>query len=793
MLKDLSENSSIQFPAQKKGLSAKNEQWKIDCIDAGEYMSIYSKNKIRKSYYNKKINYDLYNDIIEESDITKIADPYKLGIKYQPNKIQNYPLINPKIDLLVGEEAKRTFDWAIRMTNEAPLIEKRLADTKEIKEFLVKLANSDLSEEEIKEEIEDFHRYINFTKKDFREMAATYILKHLEQQEQFKIKFNNGMKDALISAEEIYQWEIVSGEPKLIKLNPLNTHVVLSGDSHYIEDADIIAIDGYYSPGQIQDRYYDQLSDKEITQIEEAVYDRLGGTSGAVPDAILDRKSISLIEDAIHKVKDATDYSETLSPMDEDGNLRVVKVYWKSKRKMKIVTAYDAKGREIKKLMPEYYKLAPGETQKIIWISEWYEGHKIYLPNQKAIYTNIKIKDVQYRNLNNPSICYPGIIGTIYTVNNQPAQSFMDKGKPYQYLYNVLMNNIESLIATNWGKILKIPLHEIPDGWDVDKWLAYAKTFKAVPTDLFKEGKKGAAIGKIAGGLQQNAPFLDMEVGNSINLYVQMAAMIEDRIGMVLGVTRAREGQISRSELVGNTERQVVQSSHITEYYFLEHEYLKKRVMLAGIETAKIAWKGTKKLNVIFDDFTRKLVEIDMDQIRSIEYDLTIDGSFKTTKINNLIEQLAQAAFQNQMIDYASFIDILQTDSIAEKKRKLQELQEQRKKEAQEARKQEIQAAQQAEAQKRKDEFDIIKYKEEQANKRKAMEINARFVDNDRDNDGIADTTEVQQEQIKKETKLEETRMKLEHDSIEREKDRKLKEKELSIEEKKLKNETKNK
>jgi hypothetical protein len=46
---------------------------------------------------------------------------------------------------------------------------------------------------------------------------------------------------------------------------------------------------------------------------------------------------------------------------------------------------------------------------------------------------------------------------------------------------------------------------------------------------------------------------------------------IEDMASEISGVSKQREGSIASNELVGNVERSVVQSAHITEPWFWVH------------------------------------------------------------------------------------------------------------------------------------------------------------------------------------------------------------------------------
>ena len=84
--------SIFQFPAQKKTLAQKTDKWGKECIDAAITITTGDTSKIRKSKTAKKINYDLINGIINESDIENAFNP--MGIKGAnfPAKTQNYPI-----------------------------------------------------------------------------------------------------------------------------------------------------------------------------------------------------------------------------------------------------------------------------------------------------------------------------------------------------------------------------------------------------------------------------------------------------------------------------------------------------------------------------------------------------------------------------------------------------------------------------------------------------------------------------------------------------------------------------
>jgi|TARA_R110000787_G_scaffold40193_4_gene100161 hypothetical protein len=698
---------TLLFPSQKKSFAQKNEQWRKDCIDAGEGLALYNNSGIRKSYYTKKTNYNLYSDILDQSDIERTCNPLGVLGMDSPAKMQNYPISNPKIDLLVGESTKRRFDWKVRVTNDEAISAKE----QDLKVQFGALLDSHLTKEikpgEQAEQLKAFHNFSNYEYQDVRERSATHILTYLYEQQKMSYKFAKGFKDALICAEEIYQADIVGGEPVFNRLNPLNVHVVRSGESPYIEDADIILIRGYLSPGQIVDEYSDTLTSTQITTIESGFSTNSNASSGIdignKPDLAIN------VDDAI-ELAVLENNGDHGSPFDNNGNILVSKTYWKSIKKMLKVKFYDEDGDAQSELHDETYKIDKdkGEEATPVYASEWWEGHKIGGSTglsadngTSAIYTKMQPRPVQFRKMENPSKCHPGIIGTIYNTNDNVGISLMDRMKPYQYLYNILAYNVELSVSKNYGKIMRLGLHEIPEGWKIDKWMSFAQGMNIAVYDAFKEGNKGAAQGKLAGAMSPQSPVIDMEMGNTIQLYMNMMSFIKQEMGEIAGVSNARQGQIETREAVSNTEREITQSSHITEYWFSEHEYTKIRCMEVLLQTAKIAWKNknNKKVQHVLDDGSTTMFQIDGDFMES-EYGIQITNGAKSFELIENLKQLAHAGIQNQMINFSDLLDIYTTDSVASIRRKIQrsdlEKQErdaQAQKQAQEMQAQQLEAA----------------------------------------------------------------------------------------------------
>jgi len=673
----LNNGNNTQFPSQKKSTSSKTPKWRKKCVDGAEALAIWGNDTLRQSYYNKKINFDLYSDILDQTDVERTCNPHGLGGLTAPAKMQNYPICNPKIDLLVGESIKRRFDFKVRVINADAISEKE----EELKGKLIQIITEDIkndssSEEEMAEKMKKFQNYVDFDYQSARERVGTQILTYLYKHLRLDTLFAKGFKHALISAEEIYLIDIIAGEPVVKNVNVLNVSTVRSGESNKIEDSDIIVISGYMSPGQIIDEYHDELKPREIDRVEN---DMIGNSSAESAIDIGKKPDLTLkLEDTVNAafLENDTNYGSTF---DGAGNIRVVKAYWKSMRLIKKVKSINAEGEYEYSFKDENFQIdkTKGEEETILWVSEWWEGHKIGGgvgdENDDGIYVRMQPKKVQYRSMENPSKCHPGIVGTIYNTNSNIGVSLMDRMKPYQYLYNILAYNTELMIAKNKGKIMRLGLHEIPEGWQIDKWLSMAESMNVAVYDAFKEGNKGASQGKVAGAMNAQSPVIDMEMGNSIQLYMNMMAYIKQELGEIAGVSAARQGQISTREAVGNVEREVAQSSHITEYWFMEHDQVKLRVLECLLQTAKYAWKdkNNKKVQYVLDDGASIMMNLDGVEFNESEFGLLITDGAGSAELMQSMKSLAHAGIQNGILNYTQLIDIFSTESISSIRKKL--------------------------------------------------------------------------------------------------------------------------
>ena len=707
-----------QFPRQALPDRRKTAKWGKQCVLWAESKSYQNYNPVRKSVTHKKTNYDLLRGKIHMEDVSLILNPADVQADYIPEKIQHFPIMNAKLEVLIGEELKRPFDWRAIVTNMNAVSEiEEAKKTELLNSFKQVIENDSLSEEDYAQKLDELDEYFTYNWQDFREVRANEYLRHYSKEYNFPLIFNEGFRDALAVAEEIYQCDIVGGEPILERINPQKIRIFRSGRSNKVEDADIIIIEDFWSPGRIIDTFYDVLSKKDVQYLESLPNTLNGSDSFGKVDERQGLVRRTMLDDVFSFdteglfAWDAIDAGSSLLPYDEAGNVRVIQVYWKSRRMIKKVKSYDPiTGEEIINFYTEAYipDESLGEEEQTLWINEAWEGTLIGGCNTNleehandgtyGIFVNIRPRPIQYNRLTNPSRCHLGIIGTIYNLNDDKPFSMVDMMKPYNYLYDVLHYRIADAIASTWGNLAEVDLAKIPDHWGFDKWMYFAKVNHLAVSDSTNEIQEGPAKGKLVGQLNNNAQRIITDAsGNYIQQLINLAEWTKAEMGEIVGVTKQREGQIANRETVGGVERSVLQSSYITERYFAVHNDTKRRALEAFIETAKIAARGKKiKFPYLLSDGSRRLMEFDGDEFAENDYGIVVDNSSDILNLDSKMDSLAQAALQTQQ---ATLSDVMRmwnsASSLAEKIRILQRSEQKKQQQVMQAQQAQLEQAQQ--------------------------------------------------------------------------------------------------
>lgn len=678
------------YPKQTLSYKSKGDKWRKENVDWAASRTYFNFSPVRKNMVHMKTNYDLVNGIVHMDDMVAVLNPGNISTAFVPEKVQHFPIINSKLNTLRGEEAARVFDWKVIVTN--PYSISKIEEEKKRQFFssvqqLVEAPGLDQTQAE--QQMSDNQEFYEYNWQDIREIRANELLRHYSKEQNFKQIFNDGFLDACICSTEAYQTGIVGGEPVLVKLNPMKLRVFRSGYTNKIEDADVVVYEDYWSPGRIVDTFYDELSPKDIKWLSDELPDLgAGGPVGAAGNyneaypfvrvnKYIGEEGIMVDSHSeLYSVFDELGQLEggigsDLLPYDIAGNIRVIQVWWKSKRKIFKVKSFDPiTGNEVFDFYPETYvaDTDAGEVAEPLWINEAWEGVKI----GEDIYVGMRPCLVQHNSISNPSRCHFGIVGTIYNINESLPYSLVDMMKPYNYLYDAVHAKLVELIATNWGKLIEMDLALKPKNWKVEKWMYFARVNKVLIKDSFNEGSKGSA-GKIAGGLNNATKgYVDADWGQSIQNYIDLLQWTKESMSELVGINRQREGNTYSRETVGGIERAVMQSSYITDWLFQQHDDTKRRVLTAFLEEAKGALRGrSEKFQYILSNTSMKVMDIPGDEFIENDYGIVVDNSEDTQRFNGRIDALVQSAAQNSY-RISSLLKLFSSASIQEKIRTIE-------------------------------------------------------------------------------------------------------------------------
>lgn len=746
------------FPRQKLPLSKKGKKWQEDCVNyiIGEGNVTSGGNST--SYYGElQTYYNLYNSIFDEKDFKSITNPFKVEDGF-PATPHDFNIIKPKVDLLIGEETKRPLNFRVIRTSQEATSEMQEKEKQMILQYIEAAITAKMSPEEAQQfqeqlqsgEImppEQIAKYMDKDYKDIVENTAYHSLTYLREKLDLDNEFIKGWKDGLISGREIYYVGVLNAEPYAERVNPICFSYDKSPDLDFIEDGSWCCRKMRMPITEVYDRYYDKLEEKDLDRLEEMIGSTPGRNLG-------DRSPVDMgIQLRIYD-----------NPIFEGSGKSLVNVWhccWKSFKKIFYVTTTDDAGQPQINIVDETYQPVGNEVSvEPDWIIEVWEGYRA----GSDLYFGIQPIEYQHVSIDNPNSQKLPYCGAIYSNTNSKPRSLVSILKPLQYMYIVLWYRLELAIARDKGKVVNMDITQIPKSMNISpaKWMHYLSSVGVNFINPYEEGWNipGREGGKPAQFNQITA--LDLTMSNVIAEYIQLMDKIEELAGTISGITQQREGAVSTSEMVGNVERSVVQSSHITEPLFWVHNQCKRRVLNMLLNTAKGAWEetGKQKLQYIFDNGERAFLDI-TPKFYYEDMDVFVSDTSKDLENIQKLQQLIQPAMQNgaSLLEAAEILTNDNFNIIKQKLKDMQTRQEQIQQQQQEAEAQQQQQLQQMQNEAKQQELmlqeaqmDLQRYQIDQDNQTKiaVAQINAyRGTEElDQDQNGIPDPVEIGKQAI---------------------------------------------
>ena len=687
---------NANFPQQKLPLKKKDEQWQHDCVNyiIGEG-NVVSGGMQKTRFGELQTYYDLYNSIFDEKDFKRITNPFKVADGF-PATPQDFNIIRPKVDLLIGEETKRPFNFRVVRTSQEATSELMDQEKEMLIQYMMSAIMSRMGPEEQQQfqqqlqngEVmppEEIGKYMRRDYKDVVENTAYHSLMYIREKCGIDNEFIKGWKDGLIAGEEVYYVGVQNGDPYMERVNPIYFSFDQSPDLEFIEDASWCCRKMRLPVAEVYDRYHDKLSEKDLDKLNEMLTGRPSNDLGE-KDPVDNFNHINM-----HI------YDNPIFDQKTRHNINVWHCCWKSFKKIKYVTFQDESGNAQIQIVDEFYK--PVGTEIAVdedWVVEVWEGYRA----GSDLYFGIQPISYQHISIDHPDSQKLPYCGAVYSNTNSKPRSLVSILKPLQYMYIVLWYRLELAIARDKGKVINMDITQIPKSMNItpDRWMHY---LSSVGVNFINPYDTGWEIPNREGG--KPAQFnqitaLDLTMSNVIGEYIQLMDKIEQLAGTITGITEQRQGAISTSELVGNIERSVLQSSHITEPLFWVHNQCKKHVLTMLLNTAKGAWEESnkKKLQYVFDNGERAFLSITKEFYYE-DMDVFVSDTSKDIENINKLQQLIQPAMQNgaSLLEAAEILTNDNFNIIKQKLKDMQDRQEQVMQQQQEAQQQQAMQIQQ--------------------------------------------------------------------------------------------------
>lgn len=772
------------FPKQRLSFKDKiksDYKWAKDTIDhllLNFSLDSTIVNTYHTDYHRKLSNYQLYNNQLNQADFARECNPLGLDVGQFADEIQPYNKTYNKIQVLLGEELRRPFNFRTILVNSEGVRSKLAHRDALIRQFVeaqVQRTIQQLTNIYPPEQLEEastttldptqIDLYMKSSYLDSKERLSAQILRYLYRQLDVKDKQNDGFKHACIAGEEIVYVSAFNSEPVLEIVNPLGFFSHKSPETKWIQDGLYAGYRTYMSPAQVLDRYGDYMTEEERKKIDTTTV----APTGITNDAISGKHSYG------HEYQDknltTTPYFEgSYSPSSIEDWL-VEHVEWRSQRKVGFLTISPLEDEPTTTIVSEDYEVPPTATKRAetkeynrkVQLLEWqdelgttYSLSWSYVPEVwqgtrigRSIYVMVGPKEEQFRPLDNPYEVKLGYHGIVYNAMNASSISLMDRMKPFAYLYFIVMHKLKKLIAQDQGKVFPFDVSMVDPKMGLEKTLYYLKELNI---DFYNPLQNSQEPGLNQRGKVTTA--IDLSNMQHIMNYVQLLSALDQQLSEVAGVTRQREGQILPTEAVTNAASNAQMSSVITQIYFAAHDKLWEKVLTSLVQVAKQTWKDRAVAKqFVLDDLSTLTLQLSPDDLKDADIGVFIADSGKEVEMFDALKGMADGLLNTNRATFSDLIRMYKASSSEELQNLIENSEQKMRQQEQQLQQQQLEAQQQM--QQSEQAFELEKQQREIDKDITVAEIGSfRFLqDQDSNNNQVPDQLEIERLRNDKEYK----------------------------------------
>ena len=627
----------MDFPQQNIPEKEKNEEWHMKNVDA-----IMSRHQGYTSFIDSRKkdheNYLIAAGDFDHKQFEYVTDMYGLT---SPARLVNYPIIMPKLDLLAGELISQPLQFtvnvvnrnAVRKKNEQKITLAAEVILRPIRRQIEKELGMPIPDENVGQEVpEDVARYQKLKFRNAIEEMVQVGLTFCIQRWDLKQTFKRGFYDLSISGKEFYKTYIKAGDPYVERLDPRVMIYDMDVDKESLQDSKYAGTENWYTINEIMDRHGYKLDREKIKKLEK-LQDKTNFDYGSAGSY-----------DSYYNTAGGGDLK-----------IRVLDFQWRSIRMLKFKVSpneFDPENPYLKRVK-DTYKAKKGEKVIEKPITEIRKATKI--GHEILLDWGVKPNQLRYEdNYANTTMDFHGAIkGNL----NGKTLSVVDALKNVQILYNITMYQIELAMARSGGKSIVYDVSQKPKNISLKDVFYHAKNSGLILINNKAEGMQTSGFNQF----QQ----VDFTLSQSVAQMINLKMMLEDTADKLTGISASRAGVQKSGDLVGVTERNVMQSTLVTAPLFDIHYRLVGDVLQSMANLMKTAWAKEGRMANVYGDMGMETFKIDK-SIAIEEYGIFIENSGKEVQRKQEMMALLERFSSSGNVDPLAIIKAVNAEGSSE-------------------------------------------------------------------------------------------------------------------------------
>jgi len=567
-------------------------------------------------------NYAIYDGKFNKDDFKYITEMYGVAA---PARLVNYPLIKPKIELLIGEFVTKPLKFTVRSVNDEALNTKFSKYITQTVDYFARQILHEITEEIGINIMPDIITQVGMEVikeigrgdwRDANEVNIEKSLQYLNELYDFKHVFKQCLLDVLICGKAFVKIVVDGDTPTIERIHPLNIYYDPSVGSD-LEDSPYVIEEAWLPLHVIVNRYSAFIEDK--------------GIKGWLKELADPQKA---------KGMDNRWYYY-------DGSGTWVKVYrieWKAIRWVSLKKLAQSEEDESFAI---YSEEGGGDEQKVPIVELW---EAIVVGVDKVIMARpVPGQQRTQENLSTTRFTYSGVIknGGVGT-----PQGIVDLLKNIQLLYNIVMYHIELTMARAGGKAIVYDLAQKPSNVPLSEIIYHLKNTGVIFINSMEEGIREARAPAMSE--------VDLTLSQSLTQLINLKIVLEQTAEALTGISRVREGFVSDRTPASSVQSAITQSSLMTMPVFYMLNKLMRDSLNRLVHFVKIYWglAGGGRAKYFMSDAQLAYFKID-ETVALNDYSVFVKiGDIDIEKKQFIMQVAAQAASSGH-------IDILQLIKLA--------------------------------------------------------------------------------------------------------------------------------